>query len=125
MKALGLYIHIPFCRSKCLYCDFFSVPTRDSEKMMGYTHRLCADLSSRADLCKEYEVDTVYLGGGTPTVLPLACLEEILKTCMQSNPSHRYQNCEELLYAFEHHQEYDVWYCKQQKNKILIFSMSY
>ena len=84
MKALGLYIHIPFCRSKCLYCDFCSVPTRDSEKMIGYTHRLCADLSSRAALCKEYEVDTVYLGGGTPTVLPLACLEEILKTVYRS-----------------------------------------
>lgn len=80
MKRLGLYLHIPFCRSKCLYCDFCSFPHPDPELMRSYTAALCRDLTRHASDCGEYTVDTVYLGGGTPTVLPVDCLERILNT---------------------------------------------
>ena len=79
-RPLGLYLHIPFCRSKCRYCDFCSfpaLPTRDGEKIAAYVDRLCADLAARAGDCRDYTVDTVYLGGGTPTVLTAAQLTRI------------------------------------------------
>ncbi len=66
MKPLGLYIHIPFCKSKCAYCDFYSVPGRDGE-MDRYTAALCTQLNKAGAQAGEYLVDTVYFGGGTPS----------------------------------------------------------
>ena len=78
MKTLGLYVHIPFCRSKCLYCDFCSFPRQDEEKMTEYTQALFRDLRAHAPACREYMVDTVFLGGGTPTTLPAYLLKELI-----------------------------------------------
>lgn len=78
MKTLGLYLHIPFCRSKCLYCDFCSFPRQDEEKMVEYAAALCRDLKKHATLCRDYIVDTVFLGGGTPTTLPAYLLKELM-----------------------------------------------
>lgn len=69
MKSLGLYLHIPFCRSKCLYCDFCSFPTRSKETVERYVERLCRDLTEQAPRCREHEVNSIYFGGGTPTLL--------------------------------------------------------
>ena len=80
MKELGLYIHIPFCRSKCKYCDFCSFPNRTEADFEAYVEALCLDLRARAADCRDYLVDTVYFGGGTPTVLSWWLLEKILKT---------------------------------------------
>ncbi len=80
---LGLYIHIPFCRSKCLYCDFCSYPRRDEALMARYCDALCRDLRARASECVGEVVDTVYFGGGTPTVLPVFLLCGILKTVFE------------------------------------------
>lgn len=79
---LGLYIHIPFCRSKCLYCDFCSFPRADAERMETYVTALCRDLASRAADAADYTVDSVYLGGGTPTILPARLLVRILETVL-------------------------------------------
>lgn len=81
---LGLYLHIPFCRSKCLYCDFCSFPHPTGERMEAYAAALCRELGARAGDCRGYTVDTVYFGGGTPTCLPAATLCRILdavRTC--------------------------------------------
>ena len=78
MKKLGLYIHIPFCRSKCLYCDFCSFPRQDEEKMTAYAEALFRDLRAHAPACREYLVDTVFLGGGTPTTFPAYLLKELM-----------------------------------------------
>ena len=78
MKALGLYVHIPFCRSKCLYCDFCSFPRQDEEKMAEYVEALFRDLRAYAPACRDYVVDTVFLGGGTPTTLPAYLLKELM-----------------------------------------------
>ncbi len=77
---LGLYIHIPFCRSKCLYCDFCSFPHRDEETKAAYVQALQADLVAKSRLCTDYTVDTVYFGGGTPTVLSGDQLSALLQT---------------------------------------------
>ena len=71
-------MHIPFCRSKCLYCDFCSFPRQDEEKMVEYVAALCRDLKKHAPDCRDYVVDTVFLGGGTPTTLPAYLLKELV-----------------------------------------------
>lgn len=111
-EPIGLYLHIPFCRSKCPYCDFCSYPRPTAEVMEAYTHELARRIraagvayggaSARWALTKgtsagetpssevshsgegttapsrgKIPVDTVYFGGGTPTLLPSACVEEL------------------------------------------------
>lgn len=78
MKSLGLYIHIPFCRKKCLYCDFCSFPCRDAETHARYAERVRRDLSQYAEACADHTVDTVYFGGGTPSVLEGAQIKAVL-----------------------------------------------
>ena len=79
-KTLGLYLHIPFCKSKCLYCDFCSFPHPTSETVETYVDALCRDVVARAIECQAYTVDTVYFGGGTPTLLQAAQLTQLLET---------------------------------------------
>jgi len=79
-QTLGLYLHIPFCRSKCLYCDFCSFPHPSEAQLVSYTDALCRDLEHHAQKAVGYTVDTVYVGGGTPTVLPIGCLEQLFST---------------------------------------------
>ncbi len=75
MKKIGLYIHIPFCKNKCPYCDFYSVKTNNAE-MDRYTESVI----KRFDKYKDDEIilDTVYFGGGTPSVLGTERLLKIL-----------------------------------------------
>lgn len=84
MKALGLYIHVPFCKSKCLYCDFCSLPRPTAEDTARYTEVICRELLSRAEDCADRTVDTVYFGGGTPTVLTGEQFTRILETVFKS-----------------------------------------
>ena len=64
---LGIYIHVPFCRSKCQYCDFYSVTTRSDDLLDGYIDAMCAHIEEAGALAPAYKVDTVYFGGGTPS----------------------------------------------------------
>ena len=80
MRTLGLYLHVPFCKSKCLYCDFCSLPHASEELRERYVAALCKDLRDKASVCAAHTVDTVYLGGGTPTVLSAEQLEGIMET---------------------------------------------
>ena len=70
---VGIYIHVPFCLSKCHYCDFCSVQRADDEKKELYVKRLCEEIGFFAEkICEVGEApaaDTVYFGGGTPTLL--------------------------------------------------------
>ena len=86
MKPLGIYIHIPFCRSKCLYCDFCSIPNPKSDVIERYVAALCRDLEARAPECCGYEVDTVYFGGGTPSLLSSGLLLRVLDTLVRCYP---------------------------------------
>ena len=71
----GIYIHIPFCKRRCIYCDFFS--TTQSEKKSEYVHALVRELEIRKDYLDNEEIETIYLGGGTPSQLSQEELEEI------------------------------------------------
>ncbi len=77
MGKAGVYIHIPFCKSKCPYCAFFSKPGTSREQMLEYTDALCRDIKETTG-SRSIEVDTVYFGGGTPTVMPDNALIRIL-----------------------------------------------
>jgi len=72
-----VYIHIPFCRQKCLYCDF---PSRaDGEYLFqDYTTALCREITGKGGILSSYAIDSVYFGGGTPTVLPVNNLTRII-----------------------------------------------
>lgn len=73
----GIYVHIPFCVSKCKYCAFLSAPSADDVKG-AYVNSLLKEIRLRAESCDLGEVDTVYFGGGTPTTLAPAELKRIL-----------------------------------------------
>lgn len=74
----GIYIHTPFCKRRCIYCDFFS--TTQSEKKPAYVHALCQELDMRKDYLEGEYIETIYLGGGTPSQLSQEELEEIFST---------------------------------------------
>ena len=74
---LGIYIHIPFCRRKCDYCDFYSLSGRE-ERMDPYQKALLAHIKETAPLARGYQVDTVYFGGGTPSYYGEKRLRELL-----------------------------------------------
>ncbi len=81
--GLHLYLHIPFCRSKCRYCDFVSYAGREG-LLAPYVQALCREISwigSQVPAGDRGARPTLYIGGGTPTVLPPAGLEEILRAC--------------------------------------------
>jgi oxygen-independent coproporphyrinogen-3 oxidase len=75
-KKLGLYIHIPFCEHKCDYCDFYSV-TKFND-YVRYTDTLLLQMEDFSEKASNYIVNTIYIGGGTPTVLPVKRMLEII-----------------------------------------------
>lgn len=77
---LGLYIHVPFCRSKCQYCDFYSLACKDDKMMDGYLDAVCAHLKEAGALAPNYKVDTIYFGGGTPSFFGADGIATILAT---------------------------------------------
>jgi putative oxygen-independent coproporphyrinogen III oxidase len=79
-EKLGLYIHIPFCRSKCDYCDFYSLAGRGEGCMDAYQKALIAHMAESAPLTKGWQVDTVYFGGGTPSLMGEKRLRALLAT---------------------------------------------
>ena len=78
-KKLGVYIHIPFCKSKCEYCDFYSLGgSRDGRTTDRYLRALADHIKESGKLATGYVVDTVYFGGGTPSFFGAQNLEKIL-----------------------------------------------
>ncbi|MCI8327554.1 MAG: oxygen-independent coproporphyrinogen III oxidase [Lachnospiraceae bacterium] len=78
MKNLELYIHIPFCIKKCDYCDFLSGEANEFEKR-EYIRALLNEIKYQAYDCKDYEVSTIYFGGGTPSILKAQVIDSILQ----------------------------------------------
>nr|WP_317323465.1 radical SAM family heme chaperone HemW [uncultured Flavonifractor sp.] len=77
-EKLGIYIHIPFCRSKCDYCDFYSVAGQEA-RMDEYQKALMAHMKETAPQTKGWQIDTVYFGGGTPSFYGEKRLRELLR----------------------------------------------
>lgn len=77
----GIYIHIPFCKTRCIYCDFYS--TTRSELKSQYIRALCRELTERKEYLKGEAVETIYFGGGTPSQLSEEDFKEVFKTIEQ------------------------------------------
>lgn len=73
----GIYIHIPFCVHKCIYCDFLSAPADDAVKY-AYTKALINEIRNTADRQVKDKITSIFFGGGTPSVLPDCCIADIL-----------------------------------------------
>ena len=78
-KSLGIYVHVPFCIRKCRYCDFCSVVGKGGDYLMSYADRVCEKMNEYLPSTGEYRVDTVYFGGGTPSLMPVEGLEKIMR----------------------------------------------
>ena len=79
----GIYVHIPFCRKICNYCDFYKMVV--SEKTQSeFTDYLLKDLKNTIEKYSVKDIDTIYIGGGTPSSLPLYLLEKVFKTLLES-----------------------------------------
>ncbi|MBO4229953.1 MAG: radical SAM family heme chaperone HemW [Clostridia bacterium] len=84
-RKLGLYLHVPFCRSKCAYCDFYSTDRvvckgfHVPSEMKSYCQALKNQMKFFSERTTQYNVDTVFIGGGTPTSLPAHLLLDLVK----------------------------------------------
>jgi len=81
---LGIYVHVPFCRSKCHYCDFYSITDMDSQLSDGYLDAVCDHIRETGPLTPNYRVDTVYFGGGTPSYFGAEGMAAILSVIRRS-----------------------------------------
>ncbi len=77
-RELELYIHVPFCESKCHYCDFLSFKA-DAQVQQQYVARLCRELRTYQELAADYELVSIFFGGGTPSILPGHDIEMIME----------------------------------------------
>ena len=104
---LGIYVHIPFCVSKCDYCNFYSITKLDL--VNDYVLALVKEIKRESKNYKDYSIDTIFIGGGTPSILPTGAISSIVNTIkkhynvnsdceisIESNPnSITYQNATE------------------------------
>ena len=89
-KPLGIYIHVPFCRSKCQYCDFYSVTTKNYELLDDYRRAICQHIKEAGTQAPGYVVDTVYFGGGTPSYFGaegMAAILNAVRKAFEVSPS--------------------------------------
>ena len=77
-KELELYFHIPFCVRKCFYCDFLSAPGDENVKR-EYMEALLTETMGSAFRYGDYEVVSIFIGGGTPSTVPADCLEQLME----------------------------------------------
>lgn len=78
-KKLSIYVHIPFCKQKCLYCDFLSAPASIQDQEV-YIKALVREIEKEAPKYKNYIVDTIFFGGGTPSLLDPKQVSLLMKT---------------------------------------------
>ena len=87
----GIYLHIPFCKTRCIYCDFYS--TTRSELKTRYVHALCHELGMRKEYLKGEPIETIYFGGGTPSQLEEADFKRIFETIREN---YGMEHCREI-----------------------------
>src|SRR5260221_9149569 len=79
MNHAGVYLHIPFCRSRCSYCDF-ATGMYESSIAERYVRALCSEIKAWRELERPSVADTIYFGGGTPSLLAASQIESIAES---------------------------------------------
>ena len=82
-KNMELYIHIPFCVKKCAYCDFLSFPADEGTKRR-YVEKLMEEMRTMGAVCRDNTVSTVFVGGGTPSILKGEWMEELFSVLREN-----------------------------------------
>ena len=77
MKNISLYIHIPFCVRKCQYCDFLSFSEYPPAQQEAYINQLGKEIECYREIAKDYRVGSVFIGGGTPSILKEGLVEQL------------------------------------------------
>lgn len=78
-EKIGIYIHIPFCIKKCFYCDFVSYQNKND--LIGkYVDAVCLEILQNSEILSEYDISTIYFGGGTPSMIDSIYIEKIVNT---------------------------------------------
>jgi oxygen-independent coproporphyrinogen-3 oxidase len=101
MDDISIYIHLPFCKKKCYYCDFYSLPAGSLPETFieNYLLSVLLELLNYTDLLKSYRIKTIYIGGGTPNIIETLRLETFLELFFdilkKINPDF-YDNIEEI-----------------------------
>lgn len=78
-EDIGIYIHIPFCRSKCYYCNFASYPNLE-DMIEKYVDAVCQEILKNSEILSQYNIKTIYIGGGTPSYIDEKYIFKILST---------------------------------------------
>lgn len=99
-KRAGLYIHIPFCASKCYYCDFSTMPYQD-KRIDEYFRYLFEEINYSYENWKDFEFDTIFLGGGTPNYVPSEKIIQLNKLIKS-----KFNITKEIEYTIECNPEY-------------------
>lgn len=76
-ENISIYIHIPFCKKKCFYCDFVSFDNKE-ELIQKYVDALCEEILQNAEILSEYNIKTIYFGGGTPSIIDSKYIVQIM-----------------------------------------------
>jgi oxygen-independent coproporphyrinogen III oxidase len=79
-RDVNIYIHVPFCRYKCGFCNLYTVTTTEQDLYDAYVDALCQELRRHQDIIRKRNVRTVYIGGGTPSLLSIGHFEKIFAT---------------------------------------------
>lgn len=80
IEDLSLYVHIPFCKKKCIYCDFLSFSNCDYAKQKSYINALCKEIESYRPIAFQYKVTTIFIGGGTPSYIEATFLKQVMNS---------------------------------------------
>ena len=80
-NGMGMYIHIPFCIKKCRYCDFYSLPGKNESDLDNYVRALLKEIRIRGEQMPAVQLESIYLGGGTPSMLDGGQLGSIIRAC--------------------------------------------
>ncbi|QNA71705.1 radical SAM protein [Streptomyces sp. So13.3] len=89
VPELNLYLHVPFCRYKCGFCNLYTVISTDQDLYDAYTDALCTQIRDHAEIIQARRLRTVYIGGGTPALLSLRHFEQIFATIAEVYPNWR------------------------------------
>ena len=83
MKEVGIYIHIPFCKKKCEYCDFFSYSGKEN-LIPRYVEAILKNIEKEKNTLKNYKINTIYIGGGTPSFIDSKYIVKIIEKLKES-----------------------------------------
>ena len=78
MKSAGIYIHIPYCAVKCIYCDFYSITERENS-IPRFINAIVKEIETCSMDVSNWKLETIFIGGGTPSLLIGSYIESIIK----------------------------------------------